>query len=184
MFFTLKYISVFLRLLHQIRDISDFELIPGVAEAIRKINASGCLTIVVTNQPVVARGEVSFEELREIHNKMETLLGLEGAYQDGIYFCPHHPHSGYAEEIKELIFDCDCRKPKPGMLLKAAEDFNIDLSKSWIVGDGESDIKAGTAAGCRTVLYVGEGSECRRDEDFGLMKVVETLGEFADFIGD
>ena len=111
----------------------EFMLIDGVAEAIRKINSSGYLAIVVTNQPVIARGEVTYEGLEEIHNKMETLLGLEGAYIDGLYFCPHHPHKGYEGEVPELKIDCDCRKPKPGMLLRAAEDFNIDLSKSWMI---------------------------------------------------
>lgn len=135
-----------------LRNIDDFELLPGVAEAIGKINRSGYLAIVVTNQPVIARGEVGWEELQEIHNKMETLLGLEGVYLDGIYFCPHHPHKGYEGEIPELKFDCDCRKPKPGMFLKAAEDFNIDLSQSWMIGDGENDIKAGRAAGCKTAF--------------------------------
>lgn len=135
-----------------LRDIDDFELIDGVAEAIKKINAYGYLSIVVTNQPVIARGEVSFEKLDQIHNKMETLLGKEGAYLDFIYYCPHHPHKGYKGERLELKFDCECRKPKPGMLLKAAEDFNIDLSQSWMVGDDENDVKAGIAAGCKTVL--------------------------------
>ena len=137
--------------------IDDFELIDGVSEAIRLINESGYLAIVVTNQPVIARGEVTVEELEEIHKKMETLLGSKGAYLDAIYYCPHHPHKGYEGEIPKLKIDCDCRKPKPGMLLKAAEDFNIDLSQSWMIGDGENDIKAGRAAGCRTAL-VGQGS--------------------------
>lgn len=135
-----------------LRDIDDFELLPGVAEAVKLINASGYLAIVVTNQPVIARGEVTVPQLQEIHNKMETLLGAEGAYLDAIYYCPHHPHKGYEGEVPELKIDCDCRKPKPGMLLKAAEDFNIDLSRSWMIGDGENDIKAGKAAGCRTAL--------------------------------
>lgn len=135
-----------------LRDIDQFELIEGVAEAIKRINASGYLCIVVTNQPVIARGEVTVPQLEEIHNKMETLLGLEGAYIDGLYYCPHHPHKGFEGEIPELKFDCECRKPRPGMLLKAAEDFNIDLSKSWMVGDGENDIKAGENAGCKTCL--------------------------------
>ena len=135
-----------------LRDIDDFELLPGVTEAVRLINASGYLAIVVTNQPVIARGEVTVEQLQEIHNKMETLLGAEGAYLDAIYYCPHHPHKGYEGEVPELKIDCDCRKPKPGMLLKAAEEFNIDLSQSWMIGDGENDIKAGKAAGCRTAL--------------------------------
>lgn len=141
-----------------LRNIDDFELMDGVAEAIRKINESGYLAIVVTNQPVIARGEVSFEELEEIHNKMETLLGKEGAYLDAIYYCPHHPHKGYEGERPELKIDCECRKPKPGMLLKAAADFNIDLSQSWMVGDGENDIKAGINAGCKTVL-LSNGNE-------------------------
>ena len=140
-----------------LRNIDDFELLPGVAEAVKRINTSGYLAIVVTNQPVIARGEVTWSELEYIHNKMETLLGLEGAYLDAIYCCPHHPHKGYEGEVPELKIDCDCRKPKPGMLLKAAEDFNIDLSQSWMVGDGGNDIKAGKMAGCRTAL-VGKGS--------------------------
>ena len=135
-----------------LRNIDDFELIDGVADAVRKINESGYLAIVVTNQPVIARGEVSFEELEQIHNKMETLLGKEGAYLDAIYYCPHHPHKGYEGERPELKIECECRKPKPGMLLKAAEDFNIDLEKSWMIGDCESDIKTGINAGCSTVL--------------------------------
>ena len=132
-----------------LKDIEEFELIDGVCEAIREINKSGYLAVVVTNQPVIARGEVTYEELEEIHNKMETLLGKEGAYVDAIYFCPHHPHSGYEGEIKELKFECECRKPKPGMLLQAAKDFNINLSESWMVGDGENDVIAGLAAGCK-----------------------------------
>ncbi len=139
-----------------LRDIDDFELLPGVAEAIGKINASGYLAIVVTNQPVIARGEVTDGELREIHNKMETLLGYKGVYLDAIYYCPHHPHKGYEGEIPELKIDCECRKPKPGMLLQAAQDFNIDLSSSWMIGDSENDVLAGKAAGCRTILIETE----------------------------
>lgn len=139
-----------------LRDIDQFELLPGVADAIRKINASGYLAIVVTNQPVIARGEVTREDLQEIHKKMETLLGNEGAYLDAIYYCPHHPHKGYEGEVPELKIECECRKPKPGMLLKAAEDFNIDLNLSWMIGDGENDIKAGKEAGCKTAL-IGDG---------------------------
>ena len=138
-----------------LRDIDEFVLLPGVTEAIRRINSSGYLAIVVTNQPVIARGEVTVSELQLIHNKMETLLGAEGAYLDAIYYCPHHPHKGYEGEIPELKIDCECRKPKPGMLLQAAQDFNIDLLASWMIGDGENDIKAGKAAGCRTSLIGG-----------------------------
>lgn len=135
-----------------LRDINDFELIDGVADAIKRLNQAGYLVIVVTNQPVIARGEVSIEELTRIHNKMETLLGQEGAYVDAIYYCPHHPDKGFEGEVPEYKIVCECRKPKPGMLLKAAKDFHIDLSKSYMVGDGKNDMEAGNAAGCRTIL--------------------------------
>lgn len=157
-----------------LRNIDEFELIPGVAEAIRKINASGYLAIVVTNQPVIARGEVTVPELQLIHNKMETLLGAEGAYMDAIYYCPHHPHKGYEGEIPELKIDCDCRKPKPGMLLKAAKDFNIDLSNSRMIGDGENDIKAGKAAGCKTAL-IGKGEYGQDVTGDSLLAVINAL---------
>ena len=157
-----------------LKNINEFELIDGVATAIHKINESGYLAIVVTNQPVIARGEVSFEGLEEIHNKMETLLGREGAYLDAIYYCPHHPHKGYEGERSELKMNCDCRKPKPGMLLKAAKDFNIDLSQSWMLGDSENDIKAGANAGCKTVLF------SNKDRNYGQLLTVKTLGEFVD----
>lgn len=157
-------------------DIKEFRLLDGVAEAIRKINASGYLAIVVTNQPIIARGEVSFTELQEIHNKMETLLGAEGAYIDAIYFCPHHPDKGFEGERVEYKISCDCRKPKPGMLLKAAEDFNIDLSRSWMVGDGKNDVEAGKNAGCKTVL-IGT-------EDYGQDRKVSSLFAFANTIGE
>lgn len=162
-----------------LRHVNEFELIPGAAEAIKKINASGYLAIVTTNQPVIARGEATWDELDEIHNKMETLLGMEGAFIDGLYFCPHHPHRGYEGEILELKIDCDCRKPKPGMLRKAAEDFNIDLSRSYMVGDGENDIKAGLAAGCKSILITGEGT-ARQWGDFGQIDTLGSVMEFAE----
>ncbi|MGN0317893.1 MAG: D-glycero-beta-D-manno-heptose 1,7-bisphosphate 7-phosphatase [Lachnospira sp.] len=157
-----------------LRREEEFELIPGVAEAVKKINNSGYLAVIVTNQPVIARGEVTYSQLENINNKMETLLGEEGAYLDAIYFCPHHPHKGFDGEVPELKIDCECRKPKPGMLLKAAKDLNIDLGKSFMVGDGENDIKAGKSAGCKTVLL---NSEC---ENFGQDYSVKNLKEFVD----
>lgn len=162
-----------------LRNIDQFELIDGVADAIKKINASGYLCIVVTNQPVIARGEVTVDELDIIHKKMETELGLAGAYVDGLYYCPHHPHKGYEGEIPELKFDCDCRKPKPGMLLKAAEDFNVDLEQSYMVGDGENDVKAGLAVGCKTVLINGEGTDSKTG-DFGQLDTVASVAEFVE----
>ena len=137
-----------------LRNVEDFELIEGVSEAIKKINQSGYLVIVVTNQPVIARGEVTWDELHEIHKKMETLLGKDGAYIDGIYICPHHPDKGFEGERPEYKIDCDCRKPKPGLLLQAAKDFNIDLSQSVMIGDSERDVEAGRNAGCKQSLKV------------------------------
>lgn len=142
-----------------LRNIKDFELLPGVAEAVKKINESGYLAIVVTNQPVIARGEVTKQELEEIHKKMETLLGRQGAYVDDIYVCPHHPDKGFKGEVKALKINCECRKPKPGMLLAAAQKYNIDLKSSWMIGDSESDILAGQSAGTKTALLA--------EKDFG-----------------
>lgn len=159
-----------------LKSIEQFELLPDIAKAIQKINKSGYLAIVVTNQPVIARGDIKFEELDEIHNKMETLLGYEGAYLDKIYYCPHHPHKGYEGEVTELKIDCDCRKPKPGMLMKAAESFNIDLSSSWMIGDSENDILAGKSAGCKTALC-----SCR-NENYGQDITVNSLNQFVDII--
>lgn len=135
-------------------DINDFELIDGVTEAIKRLNKSGYLVIVVTNQPVIARGEITTDELNEIHNKMETLLGNNGAYVDDIFYCPHHPDKGFEGERPEYKVKCVCRKPQPGLLLEAAEKYNIDLKQSWMVGDSLSDIETGRNAECKT-LYVG-----------------------------
>ncbi|MEG9429539.1 MAG: HAD-IIIA family hydrolase [Christensenellaceae bacterium] len=135
-----------------ITDINDLELLPGVPDAIKKINASGYLAIIVSNQPVIARGECTFDEVNAMFDKIETLLGKSGAYIDGIYYCPHHPHSGYDGEVKELKIKCDCRKPEIGMLKKAEKDFNLDLKKCIMIGDGELDVKTGKNAGIPTVL--------------------------------
>ena len=144
-----------------LRRTEEMTLLPGVAEAINRIHDAGYLAIVVTNQPVIARGEVTFEGLDEIHRKMETLLGLEGAYIDDLFFCPHHPDAGFPGERPEFKIPCTCRKPKPGMLLAAAEKYNIDLSESWMIGDSSRDVGAGKAAGCRTA-FIGQG-ECGQD---------------------
>lgn len=129
--------------------LEQFELLPGVAEAIKKINKSGYLAIVVTNQPVIARGDCTWEELQEIHDKMETELGKKGAFLDAIYICPHHKDNGFVGERPEYKFDCDCRKPKTGLFLQAAKDFNIDMTQSIMIGDSNSDIMSGQTAGCR-----------------------------------
>ena len=130
----------------------DFELIPGTIEAIKAINKSGALAIVITNQPVIARGECSFEELHNIHNKLKTLLGEKGAFVDDIFYCPHHPDKGFEGEVPELKFDCECRKPKTGMIDEAVKKYNIDLSKSYMVGDSTMDLETARNAGIKSVL--------------------------------
>ena len=153
----------------------DFELLPNVAEAIKAINSSEYLAIVATNQPVVARGECTFEELEKIHTKLETLLGRQGAFINDLFYCPHHPHKGYEGEVKELKFDCDCRKPKIGMLLKAAEKYNIDLSQSWFVGDTTMDIQTGINAGMKTLLVKTGEAGTDKKYDVNPTNVANTL---------
>ena len=128
-----------------------FTLLPGVPDAIRLINESFYLAVVVTNQPMIAKGFLTFDQLKLIDKKMETLLGEKRAYLDKIYFCPHHPERGFSGEITELKIQCNCRKPKPGMLLQAAQEMNIDLANSWMIGDSATDVEAGIAAGCKTI---------------------------------
>ena len=136
-----------------------FELLPGVAKAIKAINKSGYLAIVITNQPVIARGDCTFEQLQTIHNKMETELGKEGAFVDAIYVCPHHTDKGFSGERPEYKCDCDCRKPKPGLLLQAAKEFNIDLSQSYMIGDSDGDVRAGENAGVKEAIRVEQNQE-------------------------
>lgn len=161
-----------------LRSPSELELEEGAAEAIKLINQSGYLAIVATNQPVIARGEVTVPELNLIHDKMETLLGKQGAYIDGLYYCPHHPHKGYAGEVVELKIDCDCRKPKPGLLIQAAHDFNIQLEESWMIGDGENDVRCGIAAGTHTALIGSDEGDVNPDitADSLLTAVKKILG--------
>lgn len=156
-----------------INNAESFELLPKTAEAIKKINKSDYLSIVATNQPVIARGECTFDELEQIHMKMETLLGKEGAYIDDLFFCPHHPHKGYKGEVSELKIDCACRKPKIGMLTEAAEKYNIDLSYSWYIGDTTMDIQTGFNAGMKTILV--QTGEAGRDNKYDVK---------ADYIAD
>jgi histidinol-phosphate phosphatase family protein len=139
---------------------AQMELISGSAESIRRLNEAGYLAIVVTNQPVVARGECNLAALRLIHNKMETLLGREHAWIDALYFCPHHPDKGFAGEVPELKFDCGCRKPKTGMFEQAIRDWNISLAGSYGIGDSRRDVIAARRMGI-VAIGVKTGSGCR-----------------------
>ena len=165
------------------RSLNQIELENDSSVGLKDINKSEFISIVVTNQPVVARGEVSFEQLREINNKIETLLGKDGAYFDDLFFCPHHPDKGFEGEIPSLKFDCDCRKPKIGLLLQAKEKYNIDLTKSYFVGDTTMDIQTGVNAGMKTILVKtgekGEDGKYDVKPDF----VINSLAEIKNIIG-
>ncbi len=141
--------------------VEDFEILPTVPEAIRLLKEHGFKVAVVTNQSGVARGYFTDETLFQIHQYMEDELAKYGARIDAVYYCPHHPDDG-----------CQCRKPKPALLLRAAEEMGIDLTRSYIVGDSEMDVKAGKAASCRTVL-VTTGSNVERG-----------IAESPDYIAD
>jgi D,D-heptose 1,7-bisphosphate phosphatase len=130
----------------------NLELMPGAAEGVRAINRSGRLAVVITNQPVVARGECSETGLRQIHNRLEWLLGESHAYLDAIYYCPHHPDSGFPGERADLKIACECRKPATGLLEAATRDLNIDVRRSWMIGDREGDMQAAKNFGIRSVL--------------------------------
>lgn len=142
-----------------------FILEETVVEAIKKINESGYLAIVITNQPVVARGLCSVDDVENIHNKMETLLGEAGTYLDYIVFCPHHPDKGYDGENPVYKIKCNCRKPNIGMIEFCTKKFNIDLNSSWLIGDTTVDIKTGKNAKLNTALVLtGEaGSDKKYD---------------------
>jgi D-glycero-D-manno-heptose 1,7-bisphosphate phosphatase len=127
--------------------LEQFTLLPGVAEAVARIEAMGYLRIVISNQPGAAKGKCSVAYLETTKDRLRADLAAGGASVDGIYYCLHHPQA----TVPEYLRDCDCRKPKPGMLLQGARDFDIDLAESWMLGDQERDVQAGIAAGCRTV---------------------------------
>jgi len=134
-------------------------LIPGAARAVRRLNARGLAVVVVTNQSAVARGMIDERELSAIHARLESMLAAQDARLDGIYVCPHHPSEGRGA----YRVACDCRKPAPGLLLRAARELGLDLAASWIVGDSRRDLEAGAAAGVRGVL-VGSGKGAREHE--------------------
>jgi histidinol-phosphate phosphatase family protein len=146
------------------------KLLPGVAKAIRRLNRSGTLAVVVTNQPVVARGDITYEGLSKVHARLESHLGIEGAFVDGIYVCPHHPDSGFQGEVTELKVACECRKPKPGLIDLACRELNIDRRCSWMIGDTTSDIETARRAGVRSILlrtgYAGSDTKHALHPDY------------------
>jgi len=133
----------------------EFTLMPHVAEALQAFRQMGFVIALISNQPGIAKGKFSPQLLDAITNKMVAGLAEGGAYLDAIYYCKHHPE-GTVMEYRQV---CDCRKPKPGMLLKAARDLDIDLSQSYFIGDGITDVQAGQAAGTKTIL-IYPSSKC------------------------
>lgn len=130
--------------------IEDFVFIPGAVEALRRLHHAGFFLVVVTNQSGVARGYFDLSAVERLHRHLEEELARAGARIDAFYLCPHHPEEG----VGDYRIDCDCRKGRPGMLLQAARDHDIDLSSSFMIGDKLSDIEAGKAAGCRSLLVL------------------------------
>jgi histidinol-phosphate phosphatase family protein len=165
-----------------LRNADELEIFPGVGEAIHKLNLAGWRTVVVTNQPVIAKGFCDENELQRMHNKLETLLGREHAFLDRIYFCPHHPEKGFPGERPELKIECDCRKPKTGMIQRAVAELNIDLKQSWLIGDTTTDLQTAKNAGLKSILVRtgSAGKDGRHDvrPDF----TFDTLNAAAEFI--
>lgn len=157
----------------------DFILEDCTTEAVKLINESSYLSIVITNQPAVARGLCSIDDINNIHNKLKTILGNEGVYLDDIIFCPHHPHKGYPEENPDYKIKCTCRKPDTGMIDLCVKKYNIDVKNSWIIGDTTMDIQTGKNAGLKTILVkTGEGGNDNRfnaEADYVCSNVLEAV---------
>lgn len=162
--------------------IDDLHILPWTAEGLKTINKSEYLALVVTNQPMIAKGFLKETELDEIHKKLESEIGKEWAYLDDIYYCPHHPDRWFEGEIPELKIDCDCRKPKTGMIDRAVQQYNIDITNSWIIGDSTTDIQTGKNAWLKTVAvrtgYAWDDGKYSVTPDF----VFQNLNEAAKFI--
>lgn len=137
-----------------VRSPSELVLLPGAARAVRRLNDAGLAAVLVTNQSAVARGLLDERGLAAIHARLADELSAAGARLDGVYWCPHHPTEG----VGAYRVECDCRKPRPGLLRRAAGELGIDLARSWIVGDAARDLEAGARAGVRGVLVAtGKG---------------------------
>jgi len=128
--------------------VEQFKLLPDVGKAVNKLHKQGFKVIVISNQPGLAKDHYDIDVFEKMKEKMKTELEKNGAKTDAEYYCLHHPEA----KIKKYKEICDCRKPKPGMIFKATKEHNIDLSKSWMIGDGINDLQAGKKAGCKTIL--------------------------------
>jgi D-glycero-D-manno-heptose 1,7-bisphosphate phosphatase len=150
-----------------VNHIDRYRLLPRSAEAVRRINAAGFLAFVITNQSGVARGLFDEALIHQVHDTLQRWMTEQGARLDGIYFCPHHPREG----VPPWRQDCDCRKPRPGLILRAAREHDVDLASSYMVGDTVLDIEAAGAVGMTSVLVLtgyGKGDLRFRMERRGL----------------
>jgi D,D-heptose 1,7-bisphosphate phosphatase len=165
-----------------IRRAEDLEVFPFAGSAIRRLNEAEWRTILVSNQPIIARGEVTEAQLRRIHARLETEIGRDHAYLDRIYVCPHHPDRGFPGERTELKIRCDCRKPEPGLVFEAQRDLNIDLASSWYIGDSTADLGAAEKAGVSSILVeTGHGGLDRR-HPYEVKFIVANISEAVTFI--
>ena len=159
--------------------IDDFEFIPGAPEAIRRLQSAGYLIIVVTNQSGIARGYFSEEDVNCLHEHIQQELMTSGTGIDAFYVCPHHPTA----VVDKLRLDCDCRKGSPGMLLRAAIEHNIDLKRSFMIGDKLADIEAGQRAGCQAILVLtGYGRETAQKHLLPQVKKCIDICDASDYI--
>ena len=150
--------------------VAQFRLFPGVNEAIKMFHQKGFKVVVISNQPAIAKGHLTEETFERIREKMKADLDQEGAFLDGEYYCFHHPEA----KNERFKANCDCRKPRPGLLLRAAKELDLDLTQSWMIGDGLRDIKAGKSAGCKTILLGNMKCE--------LCTAMEEQGAIPDFV--
>lgn len=165
-----------------LRTAEGLELLPGAAKALHDLNHNGWRAVLLTNQPVIAKGWLTEAGLQNIHNKLETLLGKEHAFLDRIYYCPHHPEKGFSGERPDLKIDCECRKPKTAMIEWAVRDLNIDLKQSWLIGDSTTDLQTAKNAGVKSILVrtgaAGKDGKYDALPDF----TFDTVGDAVNFI--
>lgn len=156
----------------------DVRLVPGATDAIRRIRSLDYRTVVVSNQPGAAKGKASHDDLLEAHERVVRLLAESGVAIDDYRYCLHHPDA-LDPHFSQV---CECRKPKPGMLLQAAAALDIDVSRSWMIGDSDSDAEAGRLAGCRTILVENPRSTHRRMPDVDADYRARDLGQAVDIV--
>lgn len=166
-----------------LRSHGQLELLPGVAKSLQRLRGAGFRLVVLTNQPVIARGDATERDVEDIHRKLEWLLGLEGAYLDAIYYCPHHPDRGFVGERPELKVPCDCRKPGTALLERACAELSLDPARSWMIGDSTLDLELARRGGMRSILVrTGQGGRDQKFPSAGANHIVDDLSAAADCI--